>query len=588
MTIEIRRALRAAAAVLALLPALAFAAVEPPQPLSVIDAERYRTIFAVQERGRWAAADREIAKLENRVLMGHVLAQRYLHPTAYRSRFHELRDWMRHYRDHPDAERIYKLALKRRPSGAARPYGPLGDFLDGFGGDVTSRDVDYRPEGRSRAQRNEARRLTRIVNYRLRRGWPTGASEILESRQARRVFTAGQHDELWAEVAGSFFFAGDDTEAYRVGARAGARSNQTAPLAHWYAGLAAWRMQNYADARTAFEAAARSRAAGDWTRSAAAFWAARANLRTGRPDRVSGWLVEAASSQRTLYGQLAAEQLGMDRGLDFEAIPASATDFSDLARERGGLRALALMQAGETHRAERELRGLWTHADPGARRGIMAVAMASDMAALSMYLGWVEHRETGRVYDAALYPTPDFAPRDGFSIDRALIFAIMRQESAFLPRARSHAGARGLMQVMPATARAVARRENIPGVRRSTMFTPDLNMQLGQAYIEMMLKEPAIENTLFHVVAAYNAGPGNVQKWERRARHGGDPLLFVESIPFSETRDYVKKVVSNMWIYRARYGQRAPSLEAVAANIWPQYEGQDGGDQGARARAVLY
>ena len=588
MTIEFRRAFRPAVAVLALLPTLAIAAAAPPKPLSVIDAERYRTIFAVQEQGRWRAADREIAKLENRVLMGHVLAQRYLHPTAYRSRFHELRDWMRHYRDHPDAERIYKLALRRRPAGAARPYSPLGDFLNGFGGDVTSRDEAYRPEGQSRTQRREARRLTRIVNYRLRRGWPTGASEILNSRQARRAFTTGQHDRLWGEVAGSFFFAGDDAEAWRVGAQAGARSHQTAPLAHWYAGLAAWRMQNYDDARTAFEAAARSRAAGDWTRSAAAFWAARANLRTGRPERMSGWLLEAAASQRTLYGQLAAEQLGMDRGLDFEAIPASATDFEALAEERGGGRALALMQAGETHRAERELRGLWKQADADARRGIMAVAMTQDMAALSMYLGWVEHRETGRVYDAALYPTPDFAPRDGFSIDRALLFAIMRQESAFLPRARSHAGARGLMQVMPATARAVARRENIPGVRRATMYTPGLNMQLGQAYIEMMLKEPAFQNTLFHVVAAYNAGPGNVQKWERRARHGGDPLLFVESIPFSETRDYVKKVVANMWIYRARYGQRAPSLEAVAAQAWPHYEAQDGRNEEAIARAARY
>ncbi|MCH8155091.1 MAG: hypothetical protein IH786_07480 [Proteobacteria bacterium] len=96
-----------------------------PRVLSDRDAELYREIFALQEKGKWRAADQRIARLSDRRLIGHLLAQRYLHPTAYRSKYKELRDWMAHYADHPEAKRIYKLALKRRPKNYKRPKRPV-------------------------------------------------------------------------------------------------------------------------------------------------------------------------------------------------------------------------------------------------------------------------------------------------------------------------------------------------------------------------------------------------------------------------------------------------------------------------------
>ncbi|MEM6491261.1 MAG: lytic transglycosylase domain-containing protein, partial [Pseudomonadota bacterium] len=557
-------------------------------PLSAADVQRYERIFELQDRGRWSAADREISRLDDRLLLGHVKAQRYLHPTAWRSKFKDLRDWMRAYRDHPDAARIYRLAMKRRPGGWTAPPKPTTRPLKGFGGDIVERDERYEPtDRRARAQRREARRLRNIARYRLRKGWPTGASEILGSRAARNAFDQGALDQLWGRTAAGFFFAGDDSEAFRVGRAAGQRSPHVAHEANWFAGLAAWRMGRFDDARAAFEAAVRSRGAGGWTKSAAAYWAARANIRVGRPERSSGWLLEAADEPYTLYGQLAADQLGVDPGFDFDRSPATTVDISALTLAPAGRRAAGLLQVGQTHRAEQELRSLWPGASPHRRKAIMAVAMQENMASLSLYLGWDAHRKDGRVFDAALYPEPAFEPNGGFAIDRALLFAIMRQESAFMPHARSHAGARGLMQVMPGTARLVARQRNIGGVKRSTMYDPGLNMQLGQTYIDMLKRERTIPDTLFHIVASYNAGPGNVAKWETRSRHGGDPLLFIEAIPFTETRDYVKKVVSNLWIYRARFGQDAPSLRAVAANAWPQYQPQDG-DVAAAARNARY
>jgi hypothetical protein len=101
--------------------------------LGTRDAELYSQIFALQERAEWAAADRLIAQLRDPVLLGYVLHQRYMHPTGYRSRFEELSGWLERYADHPDAQRVYDLALRRRPAGAPRPQDPVRGYLAGAG-----------------------------------------------------------------------------------------------------------------------------------------------------------------------------------------------------------------------------------------------------------------------------------------------------------------------------------------------------------------------------------------------------------------------------------------------------------------------
>ncbi len=106
-----------------------------PQPLSAEDESRYRRIFIHQKTGEWKAADRLIRQLNNRILMGHVLYQRYMHPTKYRSKYKELRDWMALYADHPGARKIYNLALKRRPENYKYPKQPVGGYFYGRGTD---------------------------------------------------------------------------------------------------------------------------------------------------------------------------------------------------------------------------------------------------------------------------------------------------------------------------------------------------------------------------------------------------------------------------------------------------------------------
>ena len=151
--------------------------------------------------------------------------------------------------------------------------------------------------------------------------------------------------------------------------------------------------------------------------------------------------------------------------------------------------------------------------------------------------------------------------------------------------AKSHDGARGLMQLLPSTASSIDRRQNYRGQQRALLYEPERNMKLGQRYLRQLLRSKRVGNDLVRMATGYNAGPGNLRKWERRMNHGGDPLLFIEMLPTLETRLFVERVLTNLWIYRQRFGQEAPSLTALAADEWPAYSAlDDGSDRVASAR----
>jgi soluble lytic murein transglycosylase len=131
------------------------------------------------------------------------------------------------------------------------------------------------------------------------------------------------------------------------------------------------------------------------------------------------------------------------------------------------------------------------------------------------------------------------------------------------------------MQVMPATARFIAARTDLEHPQGGALFEPETSIGFGQAYLEHLLQRQAIGDNLIFLAVAYNAGPGRVPLWRETLAAEDDPLLFVESIPLRETRVYVKKVLTNLWTYRARFGQAQPSLKALAASRWPTYRAFD-------------
>jgi soluble lytic murein transglycosylase-like protein len=501
-------------------------ALDLPAVLTPNDVRLYREIFQAQQDGEWAAVDRKIRALRDKSLVGHVLAQRYLHKT-YRSSYKELAAWLEHYADMPEAIRIHRIALQRQPKGAKPPVKPIGGYLSGNGLETSGvGDETGAPQHRAHVDR------------------------------AIQAFTGG-----------------DDQKALAIAAEI-ARGGDV-PGANWTAGLAAWRLGNFEQARQHFEALARSKSASGWSVAGGAYWAARAHLKLRRPQDYTVWLARAAEQPRTFYGLLARRQLGIEAPLNWDLPELTRADIKALMAHPGGKRAMALIQIGDSYLAERELRRLYLQVENELGPAILALAAHANMPALAMRLGGKLVRGQGLRYDAALYPTPSWQPEGGFSIDPALLFAIIRQESAFNQRAQSQRGASGLMQIMPRTAAAIADDDEFDGTRER-LLDPGLNLALGQRLIRMLLDSDQIQGHLIMMAAAYNAGQGNLSKWERRGATKADPLLYIESLPSRETRAFIERVLTNYWIYRQRMGLPTPSLDAIAQGGWPIYADTDG------------
>ncbi len=174
---------------------------------------------------------------------------------------------------------------------------------------------------------------------------------------------------------------------------------------------------------------------------------------------------------------------------------------------------------------------------------------------------------------SAQYPLPNWEPLGGWSIDRALLLAITKQESGFKQTAKSTAGANGVMQLMPKTAKLVARKNSVK-MSEIDMSNPEHNMFLGQQFIVDLLQQDLVQNNIIKMLIAYNAGIGNLAKFEK-SFSTSDPLLYIESFPAYETRYYIKRVMSNLWLYRARLNQPLTALQELADGKWPYYNSED-------------
>lgn len=549
---------------------------ELPTPLTQADAERYVRIFALQERGKWRAADREIKRLGAPLLLGHVMAQRYLHPTRYRSRYRELYRWLKRYNDHPDARRIYKLALRRKPRNALWPRPPVRVAGPAY------RDAgDGGAEGYVSPRRRGAklRRKVRRMKYRIRRNVRADrlslAERLLARPDYRRILDPVERDLLSAHIGKGWFFYGNDAKALALAGAAAKRSGRHAPSIHWPAGLAAYRMGKYGEAAGHFEANAKSGAMTDWDISAAAFWAARSNMVNRRPGRVAYWLNIAADRSRTFYGILARRILGLSSPFRWDRPELTPEHIETMKGDSRAMRALALLQIGRDDRAERELRSMSRTVEPRLAAALLAIAERAGMPSVAMRAAGTLTASGDHRHYYGFYPVPRWKPTGGFRVDRALIYAFMRQESAFKVRAKSHAGARGLMQLMPATAGFMAQRR-FRGRARNELYNPEFNIALGQKYLRHLIGHNNVQGDMFLLAAAYNGGPGNLGKWQRRvSRLSSDPLMFIESIPARETRQFIERVLANLWVYRERLGQPAPSLDAIAAGRRPMYKSLD-------------
>ncbi|MGQ0741474.1 MAG: lytic transglycosylase domain-containing protein [Alphaproteobacteria bacterium] len=534
-------------------------AAQIPGVLSDQDVRTYRAIFQAQRAGNIANAKDLAGELKDKSLLGYVLAHCYLEAPNYKTSFSDLKSWLDNYADLPYATRIHKLALKRRPSRKAHVPAPRTAFWRPSGGEAAVGEPPMQTELGVRMQAQ--------IRVHVRAGDPDAANAVLTALVAGPSITQADVDRLATYVAQSYLAEVRDSDALRLAGEVAERGRINAPHADWVAGLAAYRLREFARAGAHFEKMAQASNLPSYTYAAAAFWAARSYQRAGDANRIVPLYAKAASEPDTFYGLLAGHVLGQDKRRNLVEPSFDSSSFAALMRNAPAHRAVALSQIGEDRYISEELHRAYAALHAGHAAALAALARAFGEAAVELKAAKIAARRG--VHLTSLYPVPSFAPSDGYKVDTALILAFARQESGFDGGAVSRAGARGVMQVMPSTAALIEGNKKLAGKHKNKLDEPEYNMALGQRYMRDLLSRQ--NGNLFMVAAAYNGGPGNLSRWLTLHEGNDDPLLFVESVPLSETRRYIKQVMLNLWMYAHRFGKNDESLEAVAAGRWPVY-----------------
>jgi soluble lytic murein transglycosylase-like protein len=311
-------------------------------------------------------------------------------------------------------------------------------------------------------------------------------------------------------------------------------------------------------------------ASDDEMRAAGLFWSARASMACGRFDKVQAQLRSASRNPETFYGLIAARLLGLAVPPSAAAPKLTGSEWSGLATHADVRRAAALAEIGEYGLADEMLRFQARIGADSDHKALLHLAARLDLPATQI---WLAHNcPAGEVVEAsARYPAPNWMPQGGWKVDRALVFAHTLQESRFRTDALSAAGARGLMQVLPTTADLIDRRQGSAPSGRAMLGAPAVNMAYGQNYLTQLAAGSGTGGLLPKVIAAYNAGPNAVARWNLTGPAAKDPLLYIESIPYAETRAYVATVLRNYWMYEQQSGEKAVSLKAIAQGVWPRF-----------------
>jgi soluble lytic murein transglycosylase-like protein len=553
-----------------------------PQPLAPSTAARLRQIFRLQARGDIAEAVRRSLDLEEEAakdslvlgMLGHAVADRHLGPHT-RTSASDLQAWLERWPDLPDAPAVHALLTRRLPRGTSPPPEPVVARI------MRAAEPAPVPEETVPTGPTLSRlpAIDRTVRDAARNG-PFGAAT--RAIRAQSDLPAGYEALLRGEAAQILFARNRDTEAYQVGAigadscrRARSMACITVAAPGYWAGLAAWRLGRFDKARSMFELAWHAEIATSAQRAAAAFWAARTHLQLGDTALHHLWLTRAAEERRTFYGLIAGRALGLAAGTDENGRETlGEADFAAIDAQPPGRRAFALLQIGQRDRAEAELRLLWPAAmtSPALARAVMLVAEQSGLPNLAAHMADLAHAADGLPRERTRFAVPRLRPAGGFTVDPALVYAIARTESNFDPDVVSPAGARGLMQLMPATARFLADNPSQP-VDRLGLDNPAINLKLGQRYINFLAATHIVAGDKIRLLASYNSGPTAFGRWSAEIQDNGDPLLFIEAIPIDQTRAYVPRVLAYTWLYAQRLRLPAPSLDELAAGLWPRYAG---------------
>lgn len=324
--------------------------------------------------------------------------------------------------------------------------------------------------------------------------------------------------------------------------------------------------------------------AGDWKLLKATIDAMPSTLRNdatwiywiGRAYRAEGQREEAhkrfqqIAGQHGFYGQLALEELGHKITVPPPpAQPLTVDEIAPMASNEGFRRALKFFDLNMRFEGYREWN--WQLRGMNERQLLAAAEFARQQEVLDRMVN-TSDRTRQEVDFTQRFPSPfrDVmrVATDKLGLDMAWVYGLIRQESRFVQNARSHVGASGLMQLMPATAKFVARKIGMDGFSHGEVNDINTNIVLGTNYLNMVLND--LDGSQALATAAYNAGPGRPRAWRSTLPGAVEGAVFAESIPFNETRDYVKKVLSNATYYAALFENKPQSLKARLGMVAPK------------------
>lgn len=542
-------------------------AADLPTILSPTDAETYKQIFDLQSREKIDAAIKLEKQISDPMLMNEVLYQRYVSKT-YHTRGKEVSDWMAKYYNMPGAERMYSLA-KIKKVWVRTPRFPSM---------ITGKSTETAQSENWTQKKYSGETGKKITQFRrvIRMGSTRNARNLLEDTSFKKRLTEADYGRLAGRLSFVYYTNGEFELAKKWGFVA---SDAKSEYGLWTMGLLYFKEEKFSESEKYFSEILKLGQINDARKTEAAFWAGRAADANGDSRSARNYWKIAAIHPMAFYGALSATMLGDQPSYEFFEQDSTDDDIEELKDSKYGKMALALLQVGRNESSEQYLKLLITaKATDKTLHAVNSVSTAYALPRVSMQVADVI-KDRGileidkDIIYSAQYPLPDWEPLGGWSIDRALLFAITKQESGFKTGAKSGAGAKGLMQLMPGTARIVAR-QNKMKMSDIDMSNPEHNMFLGQQHIVDLLAHPNINNNVIKMLASYNAGMGMLVRFERNF-DTSDPLLYIESFPAYETRCYMKRVMSNLWLYRARLDQPLTSMEELSEGKWPLYSSED-------------
>ena len=539
--------------------------VAAPRQLDQQAHDYYVAVFAAIDRQDWAGAESLLAQRQEGLLHPVARAEIYLAANSPRVELPQIEAWLQRGRDLPQAPQLARLGLTR--GATSLPNLPQARQFRAMGG------TSKRTRPRSIEDGTMPVEIATAIQGRITNDDPDGARLLVDGIDAS--LSPEARAEWRQKVAWSYYIENRDPEALAQAATVAQGSGSWVAEGDWTMGLAAWRLGDCQQSGDSFERAAYG-AVNVELRAAAYYWAARAAMRCRQPERSGALMRNAASADETLYGMLAAEQLGI-------ALPARVTagDFSAQDWRRvGGIDnvriSVALAEIGRDRLSSEVLLHQARIGDPDDYDALSRLARDLGLPSTQLYMAHNAPNGGAAADPASYYPAPKWTPVTGWRVDPALAYAHTLQESNFRAEAVSPARAQGLMQITPITVREHAPRLGL-SASQVDIFDPRVNLAFGQRNLEMLRDSPATGGTLPKIMAAYNAGLTPITRWNYEVNDQGDPLLYMESIPYWETRSYVAIVMKNYWMYERQAQALSASRAALAQNAWPAFPGADQG-----------